>query len=208
MKEYHKIQSIFKRDEKTHKFIESQYSLPEFEYLKNNLWQATEKINGTNIRIGWDYESQIVEFSGRSDNAQTPTFLLTKLQEMFPKDKFFAAYPDTSMVLYGEGYGARIQKGGGNYNPNGADFILFDVLIDNWWLRWDDVQDIAAKLGIATVPVIGEYSLIEAVELIKRKELKSTFGNFLLEGLVLKPIAELFNRHGERIITKIKHVDF
>ena len=30
MKEYHKIQSIYKRDEKTHKFIEGQFSLPEF----------------------------------------------------------------------------------------------------------------------------------------------------------------------------------
>ena len=45
MKEYPKIQSIYKRDDKTHKFLEGQYSLPEFEYLKDNKWAATEKEN-------------------------------------------------------------------------------------------------------------------------------------------------------------------
>lgn len=40
MKEYHKIQTVFLRNPET-KFktlIEGQFSLPEFEYLKNNLW--------------------------------------------------------------------------------------------------------------------------------------------------------------------------
>ena len=48
-KEYPKIQSIFKRDENTHKFIDGVFSLPEFEYLKDNLWIWTEKIDGRNI---------------------------------------------------------------------------------------------------------------------------------------------------------------
>ena len=51
MKEYHKIQSIYKRDEKTRKFIEGQWSLPEFEYLQNNRWLWTDKVDGTNIRV-------------------------------------------------------------------------------------------------------------------------------------------------------------
>jgi len=53
MSEYPKIQSIFKRDELTHKFL-SEFSLPEFEYLQLNIWEFTEKIDGTNIRIIWD----------------------------------------------------------------------------------------------------------------------------------------------------------
>ena len=56
MKEYHKIQSVFKRDIANGKIIEGKYSLPEFEYLKDNQWVFTEKVDGTNIRIIWPTE--------------------------------------------------------------------------------------------------------------------------------------------------------
>ena len=32
------------------------FSKPEFEYLAKSIWVGTEKIDGTNIRIGWDGE--------------------------------------------------------------------------------------------------------------------------------------------------------
>ena len=80
MKTYHKIQTIFKREMKG-KLIEEEYSLPEFEYLKDNKWVFTEKIDGTNIRVMWNGEN--VVFGGKTDNAQLPIFLLYKLQELF-----------------------------------------------------------------------------------------------------------------------------
>ena len=207
MREYPKIQSIFKRDERTHKFIEGEWSLVEFEYLKDNLWEATEKIDGTNIRVNWDAESQEIRFGGRTDNAQVPTFLLDKCQTLFPKEKFVENYPEVSMTLYGEGYGAKIQKGGGNYIPNGVDFALFDILIDGWWLYRDNIEDIAHNLGIKCVPLIGVPTLLEGESLIRRG-LQSHYGNFEAEGIVLKPFVALTNRKGERIITKMKHKDF
>ena len=205
--EYPKIQSIFKRDETTHKFIEGQYSLPEFEYLKDNQWEATEKIDGTNIRVTWDKDLQTVTFGGHTDNAQIPIFLIAKLQQLFPQDKFLNLYPDISMTLYGEGYGARIQKGGGNYIPDGCDFALFDVLIDDWWLYRGNIEDIASKLEIKCVPLLGNFTLLQAIEKIK-SGLPSSYGNFEAEGMVLKPFVELKNRKGHRIITKLKHKDF
>ena len=54
MKEYPKIQSLYKRG-KDKKMIFGDYSIPEFEYLKDNLWQFTEKVNGTNIYIKWGF---------------------------------------------------------------------------------------------------------------------------------------------------------
>lgn len=205
MKEYHKIQSIYKRDEQTHKFIEGEWSVPEFEYLKDNQWQFTEKIDGTNVRVHWDKER--VTFGGRTDNAQMPTFLVSKLQELFPESKFLGLYPDIAMTLYGEGYGARIQKGGGNYMSNGVDFALFDVFIDTWWLSRENIEDIAQKLEIKTVPVIGTGTISDAITLI-RNGLKSRYGDFQAEGLVIKPLTELFNRKGNRIISKLKTKDF
>lgn len=204
MKEYHKIQSIYKRDEKTHKFTE-EFSLPEFEYLKDNIWVGTEKIDGTNVRVFWDGESLL--FGGRTKDAQMPTFLLAKLQEIFTVEKFKALFPETQMTLYGEGFGAKIQKGGGNYISNGVDFILFDVLVGDWWLRREDIEDVAKTLGIKVVPVIFEGTLDKACRYVMNHP-HSTFGEFVMEGLVLKPKVELFSRNGSRIITKVKWRDF
>lgn len=204
-KEYPKIQSIYKRDKKTHKFIDDVFSLPEFEYLKNNFWVWTEKIDGINTQIDWDMET--VRFGGKTNNAQIPSSLYYKLQEMFTIEKFKCLYPNVSMCLYGEGYGVNIRHGG-KYISDDVDFILFDVLIDGWWLKREDIEDIANKLEIDFVPIVGVGTLMDAVTVIKSRRLKSEWGDFLVEGMVLKPKVELKTRNGNRVITKIKHKDY
>ena len=205
---YPKIQTIFLRDpdNKYKTLLEGQFARPEFEYLAHNLWEFTEKIDGTNIRVEWDYEVDQVAFNGRTDNASIPAFLVAKLMEMFPADKFAHLYPETSMVLYGEGYGARIQKGGGNYIPDGVGFILFDVQIGNWLDR-ENVQDIADFLEIDTVPVVGRGTPLADVAMV-REGFQSRVGTQMAEGLVMRPVVELADRRGRRVITKIKHKDF
>ena len=203
MKEYPKIETILDRDEQTFKVIEGKWRLPEFAYLQTNQWMFTEKVDGTNVRVMWD--GKTIKFGGRTDDAQMPTFLLAKLQELFPATKF-GEFTDP-VCLYGEGYGARIQKGGGNYNPKGVDFILFDVRIGEWWLKWEDVQDVARRLEIRHVPVIRKGTLLEAVALVRRG-LQSQWGNFLAEGVVLRPTVDLATRHGDRLIGKLKGKDF
>ena len=208
MEPYHKIQTVYKRDpeNKFRTLLEGQFALPEFEYLAGNDWVFTEKIDGTNIRVGWDCTER-VRFGGRTERAQIPPFLLDRLQVLFPPAKFGLLYPDTPMTLYGEGYGAKIQKGGGNYISNGVDFILFDVRVNDWWLKREDVEDIAAHLMIDTVPVIGTGTLFDAVEMA-RNGIESEIGTQAAEGLVMRPAVELFTRAGHRIIAKIKNKDF
>lgn len=210
MNEYHKIQTLFKRDEKTKHIIEGDWTLPEFEMLQNIPWTFTEKVDGTNIRVMWNGES--VTFGGKTDDAQMPIFLLYKLQELFEgterRQKLKEVFTDaTEVCLYGEGYGAKIQKGGGNYNPAGVDFVLFDVKMGSWWLQRADVEDVAQKLGIRVVPIIGEGTLSDAVEMT-RKGFNSQWGDFLAEGIVVRPKIELRTRRGDRIIAKIKSRDF
>ena len=210
MEEYIKIQTVFKRDEKMKKIIEGDYSLPEFEFLKNNPWVFTEKVDGTNIRIMWDGTNII--FGGKTDEASLPVFLLYKLQELFEgapnRQKFLEKFGiEGNVCLYGEGYGAKIQKGGGNYISDGVSFVLFDVKICDFWLQRKDVEDIATFFGVKIVPIIGEGTLAEAVEKT-RQGFNSEWGNFTAEGIVARPKIELFTRKGDRIITKIKYRDF
>ncbi len=211
MKEYHKINTIFKRDmEHGAKLIEGSFSDPEVEYLKDNQWVFTEKVDGTNIRVMWNGEA--VVFGGKTDNAQIPVKLLYSLQALFEgtvkRQLFKEVFTDaTEVCLYGEGYGASIQKGGGNYKVDGTDFVLFDIKIGNMWLQRADVEDIASKFGIKIVPVIGKGTIAEAIEMTK-KGFNSQWGEFIAEGIVLRPEVELQTRRGNRIITKIKHKDF
>ncbi len=207
--EYPKIQTIFKRDMANKgRIIEGCYSSPEIEYLKDNRWMFTEKVDGTNIRVHWE-RSVGVMFSGRTDRSEIPLFLVQRLEELFPLEKMDAAITTEvdQLCLFGEGFGARIQKGGGKYKSDGVDFILFDVLIDDWWLRRDDIEDVADKLNIDVVPIVGMGTLQDGIEIVRRG-LTSTWGDFAAEGLVFKPGVELKTRAGNRIISKIKHKDF
>lgn len=208
MTEYHKIQSLFKRDmaSKRKNLIEGAWTLPEFEYLAGNRWTFTEKVDGTNIRVVAD-ATGAVTFGGRTDNAQIPAPLVARLNERFlPLVATLAAKFADGVVLYGEGYGAKIQKGGGNYRPD-QDFVLFDVRVGPWWLQRADVEDVAQTLGLDVVPVIGEGTLNDAITLCK-DGIRSTWGDFEAEGIVARPKTELATRSGHRIITKVKCRDF
>lgn len=208
MSEYHKIQSIYKRDmsSKRKTLIEGIWTLPEFEYLAGNVWTFTEKVDGTNIRV--IFKAGGITFGGRTEDAQIPAQLVGRLNERFLPlaEKLAEVFPDGAAVLYGEGYGAKIQRGGGNYRAD-QDFVLFDVRVGQWWLQRADVHDVAQKLGIDVVPVIGEGTLYDAVAWAKRG-IRSAWGDFEAEGIVARPRTELMARSGQRLIAKIKCRDF
>ena len=219
MAEYQKIQTLFKRDERNI-IIPDQFTYPEFEVLKDLKWECTEKIDGTNIRIelessGNSEDGIIMSFKGRTDKAVIPEHLLTKLNWLFDRERLMEVLNITdetqncNITLYGEGYGAKIQKGV-NYISNDVNFILFDVKIGKWWLDRESIKDIADKLGINAVPLMGYMTIPEAIEYVK-KGFKSTIAenkDYDAEGLVLKAPCGLLKRDGERLITKIKTVDF
>lgn len=203
---YQKIKTVYERDpeNKYKTLILGKYATPELDYLKSNDWVFTEKVDGTNIRIMWDGEK--MRFGGRTDNAQIPTFLYDKLGDLFNEATLLDKFGDAEVILFGEGFGARIQKGGGNYIPDGVSFVLFDVYI-GMWLKREDVEEIAGSLSIDVVPIVGEGTLVAAVDLAM-DGITSTWGDFPAEGLVMRPRVEMCTRAGHRVITKIKTKDF
>lgn len=220
MKEYHKVQTIYLRDPETkhQTLLIGRYAMPAFEYLALNKWVFTEKVDGTNIRVMLpnyreDGKQFGIAFGGKTDDAQIPATLVRRLEERFHSDetraKLGEMFPDGDACLYGEGYGAKIQKGGGNYRPD-QDFVLFDIKVCDFWLERHNVEDVAGKLGLDVVPIIGEGTLPEMVE-YAQSNFNSKWhhsGPFSAEGIVARPVCELKTRNGERIITKIKRKDF
>lgn len=217
MTPYHKIQSIFKRDPaNNHKtFLYGEYSDPVFEILTDTPWSFTEKVDGTNIRIGWDHVTQQVSFGGRTDNAQLPGQLAIHLVQGFTAERLSPVLTG-SVTLYGEGYGGKIQKGS-RYRLI-QSFILFDVFVEpdelhpvGIWLSRDQVEGIGAALGIPVVPVIGTGWLQDGIDLCRETRPTSVIAEdktLPMEGIVARPKHELRNRFGERVITKIKLKDF
>lgn len=208
---YIKINTPFERDtESTKKLIEGKFRNETVEYLKNNTWLCSEKIDGTNIGIVWDGHK--VSFQGRTERAQIPAPLVNKLNELFGgtvnEEMFEQKFGEMNVILCGEGYGPKIQKGGGLYRDD-VSFILFDVYLpdQNLWLKRDAVEDIAKSFGIDVVDIVLTGTLQEAVDFIKTKP-KSHIGNANMEGLVCRPAIEMLDRMGRRVIIKIKVCDF
>ena len=206
--EYTKIPNIYKREEfGKNKLIEGEFSSPELEYLVGNKWVWTEKVDGTNIRVMWD--GHAVTFGGRTEKAQIPTHLVNKLNELFggtnKEEIFEQKFGETPVILFGEGYGEKIQTGGGKYGP--VNFILFDAFCGGMWLKRESVEDIAHTFNIRCVPIVGEGNLLSAVEYV-RKHPKSALKEDEMEGIVCRPLHELSDRRGNRIIVKIKCRDF
>lgn len=209
MREYHKIETLFERDEKTKKLIIGKFRNPTIEYLKDNIWTFTEKVDGTNIRILWNGHN--VEFGGRTDNAQIPAPLINRLNKLFGGETnaqmFEQKFGETQVELFGEGYGAKIQNG--ELYRDDVDFILFDVMIGENYQPRESVEDIARYFGIDVVPIVLEGTLQEGIDyvLINRKSLIAKNGAEI-EGLVGRTKIETCDRTGKRNIVKIKYRDF
>jgi ATP-dependent RNA circularization protein (DNA/RNA ligase family) len=211
MLEYPKIETLYDRDPKTFKVMTDRLRLSEFQIIKS--WHITEKVDGTNIRVEWIASEKRLIFGGRTDNAQMPTNLMVYLQETF-KPEIFTDF-ENDMILFGEGYGEKIQKGGGNYRK-GVSFRLFDVLIGKWWLEPDSIKAISDKLNIETVPDLGiirtlPTSKFELEVLTEGKSKVAIWDGGTgcePEGIVARTHPLLFTRKGERVMWKLKFKDF
>lgn len=209
MKTYEKIETIYERDmDGTKKLMPGVWRNKTVEFLKDTNWVWTEKVDGTNVRIYWDGHK--VTFGGRTDRANLQADLVNRLNDLFGGDEneqlFEQLFGEREVILFGEGYGRKIQGCGSKYIPDGVDFIMFDLLIGSNYQPRESVERCAAAFGVKTVPIVGEGTLAEAEAFVKTAP-DSVLGDLKMEGVVCRPAMELRDRCGERIIVKIKARD-
>lgn len=207
---YHKIYAPFARDTAKDRYVnEEHWSSPELEMLKDMEWQWTEKIDGTNVAIFWD--GHTITYNGRTSATQHPPFLLMKLEEIFGTDAmestFESVFGEKEVILYGEGYGNKIQDCGSSYIPDDVDFILFDVKVNGKYLGPVNVTDVAQALGLEEAPLVASCTIEEAVKFIKKKPM-SLIADMPMEGIVGRPAFVLYDGRGNRLITKVKWKDY
>ena len=236
MSKYPKINSLWKRNmergENKGKIIEGEYACPEFKNIK--LWRVSEKIHGRNTRVEFHakiYNGKVeisnIEFKGRTDNSDIPSTLVKYLMETFTKERLVDMVriridketdkpvdEEFDVILYGEGYGVKIQSGGGRYRDD-ISLALFDVKIGEWWLEREDVEDIANKLEIEIVPDLGIMTEDEIVYLVKTgyqlKGFKSKISKdktLDAEGIVARSYPLVLFKNGDPLMFKLKQEDF
>lgn len=190
---YNKINTLYKRGDKN-QIIEGDFSMNEFAYLKNCLWETQEKIDGTNMSYHVFFDTELgaiksTEIHGKTENAKIPEGLLIEMKRIFDPlvsyghltEKFkqvktlddgtvVTSWP-YKVVFYGEGYGAKIQ-GGGRYSPT-EKFTIFDISVqgleeaDEIYLLRDSVVDICDKLNLDLVHSYGHMTISDAEKIIK-----------------------------------------
>ena len=106
MSEYHKIETLYERDEKTFK-LKPEMILKNRVYGIIKSWVWTEKIDGTNIRAIWNplqfneagTERGYLSFGGKTDNAQLHADLVKWLYTNITVEKMRLVFPDTPAVV-------------------------------------------------------------------------------------------------------------
>jgi hypothetical protein len=213
---YPKINALWKRTPNGKRVIPGAYATKYLEDLYLARWTWTEKIDGTNIGLRWLPEENRVVICGKTANAAFHGGLYARLEEIADPDKFRALYGDNHVKVFGEGYGAGIQKGSG-YLPH-QDFIVFDVQMGNKYgisasspfMGGGAINDAADMLGVPTVNVLDECSIAGAWSKMVDHEYESTFPGVPLEGIVGRPVTSYYVRFGEEIrpvLCKLKYCD-
>lgn len=239
-----KIENLYARDDATHRLVLGELRRSDFGQIGS--WLVTEKIDGTNIRLVYRaarataglWAPGLFEVRGRSDEATLPKrFQEEALPDVDLRDRMAAALSAIddrgvaeAMVVYGEGYGPGIQKGGGDYGPRKA-FRVFDVVTytisedgdfsRGLWRTWEDVESVASILGVQTAPMLGGIKTIaDALDFVRSDpysrvavedkgvvEYEQVADLRVMEGVVARTDPYLFDFRGNRVIFKLKSED-
>ncbi len=168
---------------------------------------ASEKIDGTSVCIVWDGER--ISFVGHTEKSEFCPRYLEYLKCTFGTPEFEAVieevFGETPVTIYGEGISRDYNV---HYGYPEGNFIMYDIQNERgtFYTR-DAVKDIARKLELV-YPWEEEMTMKEAVEFVKTRPQSRLNAENKMEGLVLRPLYELYSNNGGRIICKVKVKDF
>jgi hypothetical protein len=172
---------------------------------------AMEKVHGTSAHIKIS-NNKIIYFSGgESHDRFVSLFNETDILERHSINKL----PD-NIYIHGEAYGEKQQGMSDTYGKE-LRFIAFDVKVgdgdDKTWFDIPQAEIFCNLLNIEFVPYWKVNTTNEALdeakdrdsEVAKRRGIESPKK---MEGVVLRPLIEMYDRHHSRIICKHKRDDF
>jgi hypothetical protein len=132
--------------------------------------------------------------------------------ETLCSDMYRVTLEEVPVYIYGEYFGAGIQKCGSRYIQNGNAFRVFDIKQQGWWTPKDVRDSLCKGLGLGTVPFLGIMTLKEIEDKVRGGFTTQFEGaadpTMIEEGIVARPVIPLCDGSGKRIIVKVKYCDY
>lgn len=171
-----------------------------------------EKIHGTSAHISWN-DGKVGFFSGGANHES-----FVSIMDSVVLSNAFAALGHDKVIVYGEAYGGKMQGMKHTYG-NDLKFAAFDVLVNNTWLKVPDAHDVAIALELEFVHYIKSFTYLKALDAERDAPSEQAFRNGmadrndpatykLREGIVLRPLIEVTDNRGNRIVAKHKGAAF
>ena len=175
---------------------------------------VSEKIHGTNARIGWVEGTLLAGSHGLQRKRPEPEEIATNTY-WFPAtlEPVRSLLDDLRQqghsvaILYGEIYGSRVQSL--HYGRrDGLGFAAFDALAGEHYLGYDDFAALCERHGVETVPILdrGPFSLERIAELSRGQT--TLPDQHIREGVVVRPVKERFDPQVGRVILKYLSDDY
>lgn len=167
---------------------------------------ALEKIHGTSAHIRFK-DGKLSFFSGGEKYENFVTLFNTGFLETA-----LSSLGLDEIIVYGEAYGGK-QQGMRHTYGDELKFVVFDVKFNGNWLAVPAAEQLTKFLKLEFV----DYAKIKAdlAEIDAQRDRPSTQakrngveGDHVREGVVLRPLEELVDERGNRIIAKHKNAAF
>lgn len=224
---YPKINTLWQRNQnkkvkRKGVIYEGLYSEEAFGNIRK--WTTTEKIDGENLRIHIDFIPGNAEpphiWVGSRNDTETPNInedVLSYIKTHINTESLMKAFTNGSLtvwdcpmhaMIFGEAFGGNIHHGH-DYRIT-PSFIIFDIVVDGWWLEHKNTISIANKLGIPTVPVHTQLKTIEQITKYVKSQPDSIIAEnpHVTEGVVCTSSPLLLTRNGFPLRFKLKTKDY
>ena len=167
---------------------------------------ALEKIHGTSTHIAWK-DGQVRFFSGGTKHE---TFI-----QIFNEAELIVKFQSTGLndvIVYGEGYGGKEQGMRATYGEN-LKFIVFDVKVNDKWLTVPEAEQFVLNLGLDFVSYKKVTTKLSDLDAERDANSVQAVRNGITEpkmreGIVIRPLIELNDHRGNRVICKHKRDEF
>lgn len=161
--------------------------------------RVTEKIHGTNFRVGLIDPGTLGEpvyAVGTHATARHPdgtNLYSVTAKKVFPEAKLRACLdelnydqPLINFIVFAEIFGAKVQDLQYGCKPGEQKVAIFDVLLNDQYLDWEEVQWVADFLEVDTVPLL-YYGAYDREKVLTLRDGPTTFENakHVREGVVV-----------------------
>lgn len=167
---------------------------------------ALEKIHGTSAHIRYN-EGKLGFYSG----GETYEKFVALFDQEFLKIAF-ASFAQGDITVFGEAYGGKQQGMRETYGDD-LKFVVFEIKFNDTWLTVPHAATAAAMLKLEFVDYVKIKTTMDEINAQRDRESVQAIRNGVgagkkREGIVLRPLEELVDLRGNRIMAKHKNADF